>query len=254
MTGSRRLQAWATAAALTLTLTPALALRASAQSPTPRVVLGVSGGIQAPAPAFSDRFEFESNVETATVAVEYPGGSAGVGDASVGVRVWKGLGAGVAVSSASRTGSADLDARLPHPLLFQRPRSLTASQSGIRSSELGVHTQLLYTLPVTARIALVLSGGPSVVRLTQDLVTGLTYDDTYPFDEVTFRNAPAQRAVASATGFNAGVDLRWMFTRSFGLGALVRYSRATVDLNADARTVRVRVGGAQAGVGVRVAF
>ncbi len=252
MTGSRLLQAWATAAALTLT--PSLALRASAQSPAPRVVVGLSGGIQASAPAFSDRFEFESNVETAAVAVEYPGGSAGAGDASVGVRLWKGLGAGVAVSTAARTGSADLDARLPHPLLFERPRSLTGSQSGIRSSEIGVHTQLLYTLPVTARVALVLSGGPSVVRLTQDLVTGVTYDDTYPFDEVTFRNAPARRAKASATGFNAGADLRWRFTRSVGLGALVRYSRASVDLRADARTVQVRIGGAQAGVGMRVTF
>ena len=252
MTESRLLQTWAMAAALTLI--PSLALRASAQSSAPRVVVGLSGGIQASAPAFSDRFEFESNVETATVAVEYPGRSAGVGDGSLGVRLWKGLGLGVAVSTASRTGSADLDARLPHPLLFERPRSLTGSQSGIRSSELGVHTHLLYMLPVTARVALVLSGGPSVVRLTQDLVAGLTYDDTYPFDEVTFRNAPARRAKASATGLNAGVDLRWMFTRSIGLGGLVRYSRATVDLNADARIVQVRAGGAQAAVGMRVTF
>ncbi len=251
MTAPRVLQAWATAAALTLT--PFLVLPASAQ-PSPRVVIGLSGGIQAAATAFSDRFEFDTNVETASADVEYPAASAAIGDVSIGVRLWKRVGAGLSVANATRTGSAQVDARIPHPLFFQQQRSLTGSQAGIRSSETGVHPQLLYTIPAATRLALVLSAGPSVVQLTQDVVTEVTYDETYPFDAVTFRNATTRRRKASATGFNAGVDLRWMFARSIGLGALVRFSRATVDVTADGRTVAIRVGGTQAGVGVRVIF
>ena len=90
--------------------------------------------------------------------------------------------------------------------------------------------QLLYGIDVNPRLTVTLSGGPSVVRIEQSLVTDVKYDESYPFDEATFRSAGTRRAKASAAGFNAGADVRWMFARSYGLGAVVRYSRATVDL------------------------
>jgi hypothetical protein len=56
-------------------------------------------------------------------------------------------------------------------------------------------------------------------------------------------------------GFNAGIDVRWMFTRNIGAGALARFSRATIELNAaEGRTVAVDAGGTHVGVGLRVVF
>lgn len=238
-------------AGATIIMAPA----ASAQTAPGRVVGGVSGGVQRSAPAGADRFEFESNVETATVDVVYPATSAVLVDVSLGVRVWKGIGAGLAVSHATRSGSAQVDARVPHPLLFEQPRAVEGSQARINRTETAVHVQLLYAIEATRTVTLVLSGGPSVVHLEQDLVTEVKYDESYPFDVATFTRAAARRAKASAAGFNAGADVRWMFARSIGVGALVRFSRATVDLNTvESRTLPVRAGGVQAGVGMRVVF
>jgi hypothetical protein len=246
-----RLSAWLAAAALTL---PGVVTRADAQS-EPRVVIGVSGGVQGSGPTVSDHFEFERNVETATVDVKYPTKPQALIDAGIGVRLWKHLGAGVAVSNAMRSGSAEVNAQIPHPLAFGQPRAIEGKQSGIDTTETDVHVQLLYAVQTSPRITLTLSAGPSIVHLEQELVNAVTYDETYPFDVATFRSAQSRRSKASAAGFNAGADIRWMFSRSIGLGGLVRYSRATVDLTtSDNRTLAVRAGGVQGGVGIRIIF
>ncbi len=246
-----RLCGWLAAAALILL---GAVTRADAQS-EPRFVVGVSGGVQGGAPTVSDHFEFERNVETATVDVRYPTKVQALIDAGIGVRLWKRLGVGVAVANATRSGSAQVDAQIPHPLAFSQLRAIEGRQSGIDTTETDVHVQVLYAVQASPRITLTLSAGPSIVRLEQELVDGVTYDETYPFDVATFRSAQSRRAKASAAGFNAGADLRWMFSRSIGLGGLVRFSRATVDLTtSDNRTLAVRAGGVQGGVGIRVVF
>ena len=45
-----------------------------------------------------------------------------------------------------------------------------------------------------------------------------------------------------------------MFVAAFGIGGLVRYTRATVDLESKDRTISVEAGGVQAGGGVRLVF
>jgi hypothetical protein len=47
----------------------------------------------------------------------------------------------------------------------------------------------------------------------------------------------------------------WFFSKNVGVGGLVRFSRATIDLDApENRTVSVDAGGVYAGGGVRVIF
>jgi hypothetical protein len=239
------------AAALIL---PGVATRAEAQS-EPRLVIGVSGGVQGAGSAVSDHFEFDRNVETATVDVKYPTKPQTLIDAGIGVRLWKHLGAGVAVSNAMRSGSAEVDARIPHPLQFAQLRTVKGTQSGINTTEIDVHMQLLCAVQASPTVTLTLSAGPSIVHLDQELVNGVTYDETYPFDAATFRSAQSRHAKASAAGFNAGADIRWMFSRSIGFGGLVRFSRANVDLTtSDNRTLSIRAGGVQAGAGIRIVF
>jgi hypothetical protein len=242
----------ASCAAAALIVAPAAAARASAQ--TPRVVLAVSGGVQSSAPALADHFTFESSVETAIVNVTYPTKAWVLEDGSIGVRVWRRIGVGIAVSHTSRRGVAEIDARIPHPLQFEQPRTAAGSQSGINTAQTAAHLQLLYSADVTPRITLVLSAGPSVVRMEQEFVTDVEYSESYPFDEATFTGAGTRRASASGTGFNAGADFRWMFARSVGAGVLVRYSRATLDLQGAEHSVAARAGGVQAGIGLRFAF
>jgi hypothetical protein len=59
-------------------------------------------------------------------------------------------------------------------------------------------------------------------------------------------------------GFHVGADLSGCFTRVFGLGAFVRYSRGEVEVEDTPVLVNepweVKVGGFQAGGGIRLRF
>jgi len=46
-----------------------------------------------------------------------------------------------------------------------------------------------------------------------------------------------------------------MFSRNAGVGGLVRYTHANVDLNvAEGRTIGIKAGGVQGGIGIRFKF
>lgn len=241
--------------ALALAAPFACALPAAAQSTaTPRVVVSINGGAQVAADGLSDRLAFERNAETATAEVTYPVKPGVVVDGGIGVRFWKRLGAGVAVTFVTRDGTAHVDALIPHPLQFNQPRTVTGLEGAIARAETGLHVQLQYSIEASKRVAIVLSAGPSWLDVEQDFVTDVLYDEAYPYDTATFRSAPAVRSKASAVGVNAGADLRWMFGRTIGLGALVRFTRGTVDLPVQDRHVTTRAGGVQAGAGLRLVF
>jgi hypothetical protein len=226
---------------------------AAAQS-LPRVSVSVNGGAQSGSRAFPDHFEFQQNIETATADVRYSGKPDALVDASVGVRMWKNLGAAVAVSRFTHTGTGTVEASIPHPFLFGRLRSISGSISATRA-ETSVHAQILYGIALSRRLRLVASGGPTRFNVEQTLVNEVQYDDTFPYDTATFRTATTRKSTASAAGFNAGVDVAWMFTTRIGVGGFARGSRGRVTLDtADNRHIKVDAGGIQGGAGLRLAF
>jgi hypothetical protein len=242
--------------AIGLAASLAMAAPAAAQDTSSRVVVSLNGGIQTGGPGLADHFEFAADpIETAKVDVQYPAKPGVLIDGGLGLRFWKNLGVGVAVSHATVDGTAEIDAQIPHPLYLEQPREVTGEQDGITRAETAVHVQLQITVPMASRVTLVLSAGPSRLSVEQDIVTDVLYDHEYPFDVATFRSAPTRRSKASVTGFNAGADLRWMFSRHIGLGGIVRFIRGSVDLETENnRRILVRAGGLQAGGGIRIGF
>jgi hypothetical protein len=221
----------------------------------PRVTLGVSGGIGSPAGRVSDRIAFDRNVETETIDVKYPNRPGMLIDIGGGVRLWKRLGAGIAVGHVIGEGTADVSANIPHPFLFNQPRTVTGKQSAMSHEETALHLQMQYTIPASKRVRLVLGAGPSRIKLTEDVVTDIAIEESYPYDTATFTRAITRGATASANGFNAGLDVTWYMTRTVGFGGLVRYTRADADLEVrSGHELAARAGGAQAAAGVRVAF
>jgi len=245
----------ATLAVAIATPTAAQARRAAQPKGPARFYVSLNGGAQPANAALSDHFEFPSNAETATVDVDYPKKAGVVIDGGGGARLWKQLGAGVAVSYASSDGSAAIEASIPHPFLFGQPRQIGGEQGSIARTETSAHVQVLYFVPTRGKLRAILSGGPSMVSLSQDVVTDVDYSETYPYDTAAFTRATTKTVKGNAVGFNVGVDVQWMFSREFGVGGLVRFTRATVDLDvAEGRRFSVDTGGVQAGGGVRVFF
>ena len=72
---------------------------------------------------FDDTRTFDLYSETASFTSDYAvEPSVGV-DAGAIVRIWKGLGAGVAFTSYSDSRDIEIEASLPHPLKFNSPRT-----------------------------------------------------------------------------------------------------------------------------------
>jgi hypothetical protein len=232
-----------------------VAVPAAAQVSNPRVFISVNAAVQ-PAPSdLADRFTFDAELETATVDVAYPFEPATSIDVGGAVRLWKRLGAGIAVSRYSRAGSAAVDATIPHPFFFEQPREVTGEATDISRSETAVHAQVIYIVPTSERLRILFSAGPSRLEVEQEIVTGVQYDEAFPFDTATFRSASTRSITGSKIGFNVGADVGYMITRVFGIGGMVRFSRADIDLDApDNRTVSVKAGGIQGGGGIRVVF
>ena len=241
---------------LSLAITLAAALPAAAQSTwSERVHISVNGAFQTTTNDFGDRFEFERNLETGSTDVDYPVQGGFIFDAGAGYRLWKNFAAGVSVSYFTRDDVAATTTSVPHPFFFNQPREVTGEATGVKRSETAVHVQAMYLIKGGDRLRVVLSGGPSFFTVEQDLVTEVVITETYPFDTATFDSARKSREKGSAPAFNVGADVMWMLTRTFGVGGLVRFSRASIDLDAPAsRTISVDAGGVFAGGGIRLLF
>jgi opacity protein-like surface antigen len=230
-------------------VTPAAAQSAS----QPRVEISANVGALAGASKFKESQAFPSNAETETLTVDH-GVKTAVGfNVGAAVRIASQLWVGVQYAMADTKPSASITAVVPHPLLFNAPRTVQGSISGAAHNEHNVHVDLMYALPVRA-VDVKVMGGPTFFNLKQDFVSGVMVNETYPFDAATFASATTTRLSKAAVGFNAGVDISRPLSSQVAVGALIRYSRADVKFDRDAGQQMVKAGGVEAAAGVRVRF
>jgi hypothetical protein len=236
------------AAAVALHAAPVLA------QPSERVFISFNGAAQVTKNPFTDRSEFDVGPEQGTTEADYPVEGGLLIDGSIAVRLWKDLAAGVAISHFTRDEVVATVSRIPHPFFFEMLREVTGDASATRT-ERAVHVQAIYRFRAGGPITVALFGGPSFMRVEQDFVTSVQYNEEYPFDTATFRQAVTESVSGSAVGFNAGADVAWMFTRHIGVGGLARFAKATIDVDLPGgRTKSLEVSGFSAGGGLRLAF
>jgi len=226
-----------------------------------RFFLSGSAGIAQPnTDAFSNPITFTLFAEAGNFEADYVLDSGPVYDGGVTVRLWRNLGAGVNVSKSRTTDTAAIEASLPHPFFFGQHRQLTGTAPGLRHEEVAVH---LHGAFIWMRGWAVISGfgGPTFFNFKQDLVQSIRHAEVgFPFDAVTFIGHGATRVSESKVGFHAGADAAFYLASSgvwehVGVGALVRYSRAEVDVSAGrGDSVTLELGGLQFAGGIRVRF
>jgi hypothetical protein len=177
-------------------------------------------------------------------------------DISGGARLWRNLAVAVTFSRVSDTSDTALTAQIPHPVFFNRPRTATASASGLEHRENAVHIHAMWVQPITDKLDVAIGAGPVFFSVTQQLVTGITVSEgSAPFTTVTIGGAPVSEEKANKTGFSVGADVSFMATRHLGGGFFFRYAVASVDLPAlGGNATSLDVGGTQVGGGVRVRF
>ncbi len=232
----------------------AFADSAAAQPREPRCQVWFNAGAQAATPSLGDRFTFEMHAEDASVDAGYRAKAALLVDGGFAVRLYRAVGVGVSISRFSGSGRADITAQIPNPFEFGKFREVSGPVSSLDHTELAYHVQLRYALTLGRRLRLVLAGGPTAFTVRRQLLEDVRVDETYPFDEATFRGATARVAKGTGIGFHAGADVILRFGRGIGVGGFARYARGTADLRATSRTVSVDTGGLQSGAGLRMYF
>lgn len=237
-------------AALTAVVAPV-----AAQSHTPgRIEVSANAGALTGARTFTESEAFTVNAETETVTVDHGVKTAPAFNVGAAVRIVPQLWVGVQYAGASTKSSASVTALVPHPLQFNAARTVNGTIGDVTHDEQNVHVDVMYALPLHA-VDLKVMAGPTFFNLQQDFVSGVTVQETYPFDTATFDKATTTQLKKSAVGFNAGVDVSRALSSRFAVGGLVRYSTADVkfdDPGVGKQTVKA--GGVEVTGGVRIRF
>jgi hypothetical protein len=238
-----------------LTTALAAATPAAAQSRPPRVEVSANVGALTGTSALKESQSFSSHGnETATLTADHRTKTAVPFSVGGAVRLVRHLWVGVQYAMADMKPSASISAVIPHPLLFNAPRTVEGSIDNVAHSERNVHVDLMYALSLAA-VDVKVMAGPTLFNLKQDFVSDVALTETYPFDTATFASASRKQLSKSGVGFNVGVDISYPLSSNLGVGTLIRYSRADVKFNdSDIGQQTVRAGGVEAGAGIRFRF
>lgn len=220
-----------------------------------RVYVSANGGIQNNGVTFTEQHAEPLFQEQLAWQADYELENGAVFDGGVGVRIWRGLVIGVNYSRFRQSAASRISAQVPHPFFFDRPRPLEGESVPLIHTEQAVHVSATWMAPGTRRIELGILAGPSYFNVKRDFVEAVEYQEAYPYDEAAFDGVAVREGSGTAIGFHAGADLTFLLTPQVGLGVLVRYSRASLDLDTPAGgSLSMDVGGLQAGAGLRLRF
>jgi len=232
---------------LLIGFTLAIGSRAAAQGMTEgKIFISVNGGAQTQSRSVDNSFSIPVYSQTATVATTTTIPSGGLFDLSAGYKVTPSIGVAIGFSTFSVTGATAGAASVPSPIFFNRPAAVTIPENPADRKDRSVYLLLVGFVPVTDKVDVALSIGPSFTRVQQSLITSVSI----PAGTQNV-NPTIQTQSGTAKGVNVGVDLTYMFVKQVGAGAFMRYNGGSVDLDS---APGLKAGGFQIGIGGRLRF
>jgi opacity protein-like surface antigen len=201
-------------------------------------------------PAFGDVY-----AEPGQLATDYGRGTGLQLDLMGGRSLWGPIGVGVGFAYYRHQSSARVDARVPHPFFFNQLRDATFTTKVLKREEIAVHVPALWMPEMGGPVKILVFGGPSFFRVAQDAVIDVSLAETYPYDVAAIGGVTTATKNGTTIGFHAGADVGYMFARTAGVGAGVRYAQARVKFRNDtSATIEGDVAGLQFVVGLRYRF
>lgn len=236
------IRAIAAAALFTCAATVPAAAQTTAGADRPLFV-DISAGIGGKPSALTAATTFTIFGEDGSAVTQVAPGVSALADLRVGYHVTPRVAIAAAFSGSQSSVSAAATASVPSPIRFSSPTIVSLPVPDATRRELGVHLQAAFALPLTDSMVVTIAGGPSIVHLQQGLPS-VAISGTTP-------TVVAVNESGNGFGGNLGADLATFLSDRYGLGVFVRYVAANVDLTSASG---VKVGGVQAGVGLRLRF
>jgi opacity protein-like surface antigen len=234
---------------------PAPATPSSSSSNGTKAFVAVHFGGQAGGSDLRDVFTFTQYDETATVTTDQEYGGGVLFNIEGGYKFGSRWEAGVAFTRTGGNADSLVTANIPHPQVFDSPRTATFDTADTNHSERAVHFFVAYLFPVSEALQMRVFAGPSVINVHHDLVSAVDFTETAPFTSVTINGTTNSEASKTTAAFHFGVGGTYVLTDRLGVDGFFRFARRTVDLpGVGSGTAEVKAGGAQFGVGLRVGF
>lgn len=213
---------------------------------------------------FQQNSAYPFRFETFTGSVAYDMATRPSFDIGGGVVLTPRAGIGIAVSRRSTSGPAAVAISVPDVLRYHLfGAANTVTTDSLPHTETAVHLEAAYFVNVR-RGRIRLFAGPSMTRVHQEVVTGVQYTEsmTGTSHTVSLTGVSHGQAADTAWGFNVGADGSLYLSRHFGVGAILRFSRAKATITNGLQTAGtgyeatqdITVGGLTLGGGLRVRF
>jgi hypothetical protein len=215
---------------------------------TDKGYVAVSGGAQVGSDDLNTSSTFTIYDESASVSSAQKVKGGGFFDIGGAYRVWgRNLLAGINYSHTASDTDVSVNASIPDPRVFDRPRTVSASQSGAKHKENAVHLSAIWMMPVANKLDVGIFAGPSIFAIKQQTISDLTV--TEPGPNVS---APLRDVKKTTVGVNLGVDLQYLVWKKWAVGGLARYSWGSASISGASK--KLTVGGFQIGAGARYRF
>ena len=229
-----------------------------------RVFVNASVGMQTLSPSFSYRDTQTIFLEEASAQLDVEGENDLVFDIGGGVRLFQNFGVGVAFSRYNPEQTGALTVTIPHPLFFNQP-AVDTLDVPLKRTEKAIHLDAFYIVPFNDRIQLTVFGGPTRFSYEQQAVENFRIGADLVGSNFTIDldNPKLRTLEGDVWGYNVGADIAFLFNARLGVGAMVRYSDGSTDVENVFQTGRTDIsntaasldlGGLQVLGGVRLRF
>lgn len=210
-----------------------------------RFFVDVTGGLQPLHHSVDSTLTVPLYDETATFTGSQTTARGAFFDLGVGYRFRPTVGVALGFSNFSSKTDATVTAQIPDPAFFDTFHTVNTTAADMTRTERAAHMRLVGFIPVSEKFEVALFGGPSLVKVSQDMPSGSVPTGTVNVTVASFQESK------TGIGLNVGLDGTYLATPGFGVGVAVHYLVSSVDLPS---VSGVKAGGLQAGVGVHLRF
>jgi hypothetical protein len=209
----------------------------------PKTFVNMGVGVQPQHRTVTATDSFTIFDETATITSVHDIRNGALFDVGGGFHVSPQFAIGAGFSTFGRAGTGTITASIPNPVFYDRPATATANVSDLEHKERSLHLQAIYFAPVSPKVDVAVSAGPSFIFVSQDFGTASVGSQGL---------APTHKnETGTAVGFNAGVQINYLFQPQFGLGFFLGYDGGSLDLPSSAG---MHVGGFRTGLAFQTRF
>lgn len=202
--------------------------------------------------------EFPRYEEIATFDTSAKAGSGPMIDLAVGARVWRNVSVGIGFHRVASQTDVSLTGSAPHPLFFDRPRAVAENLPSFKRHERAIHLSFGYMIPVNEKMDVLVYGGPSFFRVSQDRVASVDFEESGSPSTSVVTQVVTTRHTDNPVGGHIGADVSYKLWTvkmlTLGAGGFLRYAGASTRFEMLDTDIDSAVGGFQAGLGLRVRF